>query len=130
MIVSRDVRGTVTIKLVNIPWDQVLDVILEDAGLGAIVEGNVMKISPLRTLRAMQEEIRLTARAREKTEPLITKIIRLRYARAEEVRPLVGPLLSPRGHIRVDLRTNSLLIIDTKPRVRAIEKLIKGPDNS
>jgi len=123
VIVAREVRGTVTIRLINIPWDQALDVVLEDAGLAATVEGNVMKIAPLRALRARQVEIQRAATSREQVEPLINKQIFINYADAAEIVPLTRPLLSGRGDIRIDSRTNSLLVRDTTPRVRAIEEL-------
>ena len=128
MVVAKNVAGTVTLKLNNIPWDQALDVVLEDAGLGAIVEGNVMKIAPLGTLQARQRAIRAASASKEEFEPLITKQIFVNYARAEELEPLADPLLSGRGEMRIDIRTNSVLVTDVPVRVNEIAELLEDLD--
>ena len=128
MIIARNVTGTVTLKLTNVPWDQALDVILEDAGLGAFIEGNVMRVAPLGTLQARQMAVRRAAESKEQLEPLTTQQVFINYADAEELIPLVDPLLSDRGDLRVDTRTNSVLITDTGVRVRQIEELIEDLD--
>lgn len=127
-VVSQDVKGTVTLKLTNVPWDQALDVVLEDAGLGALVEGNVIKIAPLRTLQARQNEIQQAASSKEQLEPLVTKQIFINYATGEELKPLIEPILSKRGELKIDTRTNSILVTDTEPRVAKIEELAKSLD--
>lgn len=128
MIIARNVGGTVTLKLNNVPWDQALDVILEDAGLGAFIEGNVMRVAPLGTLQARAQAVRKAAQTKEDLEPLITQQVFVNYATAEELVPLVEPLLSDRGDIRVDTRTNSVLVTDTGIRVNQIEELIDDLD--
>lgn len=128
MIISRNVSGTVTLKLTNVPWDQALDVILEDAGLGAFIDGNVLRVAPLGTLQARQKAVKKAAETSEELEPLITKQVFVNYATAEELIPLVEPLLSDRGELRVDVRTNSILINDTGVRVAQIEGLVADLD--
>jgi len=128
IIVSSDVKGTVTLKLSNVPWDQALDVVLEDAGLGAFVEGNVVKVAPLKALQQRQTAIQAAAKSKEQLEPLATRQVFVNYATAEELIPLAEPLLSDRGDIKVDTRTNSLLVTDTGPRVAQIEELVKSLD--
>jgi type IV pilus assembly protein PilQ len=128
MIISRNVTGTVTLKLTNVPWDQALDVILEDAGLGAFIDGNVLRVAPLGTLQARQKAVKKAAETSEELEPLITKQVFVNYATAEELIPLVEPLLSDRGELRVDVRTNSILINDTGVRVAQIESLVADLD--
>lgn len=128
MIISRNVTGTVTLKLTNVPWDQALDVILEDAGLGAFIDGNVLRVAPIGTLQARQKAVKKAAETSEELEPLITKQVFVNYATAEELIPLVDPLLSDRGELRVDIRTNSILINDTGVRVAQIENLVADLD--
>ncbi len=128
MVVSEDVSGKVTLKLHNVPWDQALDVILENAGLGAIVEGNVLKVASLKTLQARQSAMSRAVQSREKLEPLVTKQVFINYAKAEELVPLATPLLSSRGEMRIDVRTNSILVTDTRVRVNEIEELLKSLD--
>ena len=127
-IVSKDVKGTVTLKLSNVPWDLALDIVLEDAILGAVVEGNVIKVAPLKTIQTKQSAIQAAARSKEQLEPLITRQIFINYATADELTPLADPLLSQRGDIKVDTRTNSILVTDTASRVRQIEELVKSLD--
>jgi type IV pilus assembly protein PilQ len=128
IIIANNVTGTVTLKLSDVPWDQALDVVLEDAGLGAIVEGNVMKIAPLATLEKRQSDILAAARSKEQLEPLDTRQVFVNYARAEELVPLVSPLLSTRGIITVDTRTNSLLLTDIQSTIGYVEELINSLD--
>ncbi|HML96038.1 MAG TPA: type IV pilus secretin PilQ [Thermodesulfobacteriota bacterium] len=128
MIIASNVAGTVTLKLTNVPWDQALDVILEDAGLGAFLDGNVLRIAPLATLQARQRAVRKTVETNEELEPLITRQVFVNYATAAELIPLVDPLLSDRGELRVDTRTNSILINDTAVRAGQIESLVEDLD--
>jgi type II secretory pathway component GspD/PulD (secretin) len=128
MVISENVGGTVTLKLSNVPWDQALDVILENAGLGATVEGNVLKIAKLETLRARQTAVSQAAKSKEDLEPLVTRQVFVIYAKAEEVQSLADPLLSSRGEMRIDVRTNSILVTDTRSRVNEIEELLNNLD--
>jgi len=128
MVIARNVEGSVTLKLNNIPWDQALDLVLEDAGLGAVVDGNVLKIAPLKTLQARQKALQQASKSSEQFKPLITKQVFINYARAEELQPLVDPILSSRGDIRIDVRTNSVLITDIPARVAQITKLLQDLD--
>lgn len=128
MVVARGVKGSVTLKLNNVPWDQALDVILEDSGLGATVEGNVLKIATLASLQKRRQALSQVARTHEEFESLTTKQIFVNYAAAEDLEPLVDPLLSSRGEIRVDVRTNSLLITEIASRVTQIEELLVSLD--
>lgn len=127
-VISQDVKGTVTLKLTNVPWDQALDVVLADAALGALVEGSVIWISPIRTLQARLNEIQQAAASKEQIEPLITKQIFVNYSTGEELKSLIEPVLSKRGDLKVDVRTNSILVTDTAPRVAHAEELVKDLD--
>ena len=128
MVIAKNVEGSVTLKLNNIPWDQALDLVLEDAGLGAVVDGNVLKIAPLKTLQARQQALQRASKSSEQFKPLITKQVFVNYARAEELRPLVDPILSSRGDMRIDVRTNSVLITDIPARVAQITELLQDLD--
>jgi type IV pilus assembly protein PilQ len=128
IVTADDVSGNVTIRMRNVPWDQALDVVLEDARLGALVEGNVIKIAPLGTIQARQSAIQQAASSKEQLEPLITKQIFINYARGEDLKPLIDPLLSARGKLEIDVRTNSILVTDTESRIAQIEELAKSLD--
>ena len=118
VVLDPTVKGTVTLKLTDVPWDQALDVITRNQGLGYVLEGNVIRIAPLSRLE--QEE---TARARLEEErmlnaPLVTKIIPLSYAKASEMEAIVKRLLTRKGSTIVDRRTNTLIITDVEINYR------------
>ncbi|MGH7885004.1 MAG: type IV pilus secretin PilQ, partial [Thermodesulfobacteriota bacterium] len=128
VVIASDVQGTVTLKLDNVPWDQALDVVLEDSGLGATLDGNVMKIATLQTLQARQRAFSSATQAKEAVEPLATKQVFINYAQASELETLIDPVLSNRGEIRIDTRTNSILITDIESKINQIEELAKSLD--
>jgi type IV pilus assembly protein PilQ len=127
-VISQDVKGTVTLKLTNVPWDQALDVVLTDTALGALVEGSVIWISPIRSLQARLNEIQQAALSKEQIEPLVTKQIFINYSTGEQLKSLLEPILSKRGELKIDVRTNSILVTDTAPRVAQAEELVKNLD--
>jgi type II secretory pathway component HofQ len=112
VILDPAVRGTVTLKLTEVPWDQALDLITRNQGLGYTVEGNVIRIAPYSKIE--QEEIarRRVEEERMLNAPLATKMIRLSYAKATEMERIIKPFLTKKGSIIVDPRTNTLIITD------------------
>ena len=112
VILDPAVRGTVTLKLTEVPWDQALDLITRNQGLGYTVEGNVIRIAPYSKIE--QEEIarRRVEEERSLNAPLVTKMIRLSYAKATEMERILKPFLTKKGSIIVDPRTNTLIITD------------------
>lgn len=128
IVIASDVQGTVTLKLDNVPWDQALDVVLEDSALGATLDGNVMKIATLQTLQARQRALSSANQAKEAIEPLVTRQVFINYAQASELETLIDPILSTRGEIRIDTRTNSLLITDIESKIDQVEELAKSLD--
>lgn len=128
IVISSDVQGTVTLKLDNVPWDQALDVVLEDSALGATIDGNVMKIATLDTLQSRQRALSSATQAKEAVEPLVTRQVFINYAQASELETLIDPVLSGRGDIRIDIRTNSLLITDIESKIDQVENLAKSLD--
>ncbi|MCB0218056.1 MAG: type IV pilus secretin PilQ [Chrysiogenetes bacterium] len=122
IIAAADVQGTVSITLKNVPWDQALDIILETNGLGKKVIGNVIRIAPAEQLAA-EEEARLAAQqTQEQLEPLAFQIVPVNYADAGDLQPRIQEILSPRGTVTVDERTNALLIKDIR---RSIDQAIE-----
>lgn len=112
IIASDDVRGKVTLRLVDVPWDQALDVILKTNGLGQEAEGSVVRIAPVEQLRA-EREARLEAkRAQENLEDLTVRYTRISYARAADMVEAIEGVLSERGSVTFDERTNQLIIKD------------------
>ncbi len=112
IVVQPEVKGSVTVELENVPWDQALEQILKINGLGYEIEGTIMRIAPLALLRKEAEDSAALAEARAKQLPLQTIIKRLSYSKAKDMASLLsgGGMISDVARIAVDLRTNSLII--------------------
>ena len=128
VIAGDEVSGRITIRLVDVPWDQALDVILLTKGLGFMRVGNVVRIAPAGVLR-QEEEMRLQERrALEQLEDLIVKLQPVNFANVQEVRGMVSRLLSARGTVDVDKRTNTVIIKDIPSVIDEATALIKAID--
>ena len=128
IVTADDVTGNVTIRMRNVPWDQALDVVLQAKGLGMVRSGNLIRVAPLATLQK-ERELRIAA-ARQEFEltPLETRLIPVSYAQADELQARAKDLLSPRGSIAVDERTNVLIARDIAGNLNNIEELIRSLD--
>ena len=129
LVIDPQVTGSVDVALVDVPWDQALAVILRANRLGYEVDGTVVRIAPVATLAAEEEE----RRAREDELALAGELVvltrALGYARAADLADLVTrTVLSPRGQVQVDGRTNTLIIADLQERVDAMQALIEELD--
>ena len=128
IIAGDEVNGNVTIRLVEVPWDQALDVILMTKGLGFVRVGNVLRIAPSEVLKA-EEEVRLQERRnKEKLEDLEVKLMPVNYASVKDVEGLVKRLLSARGTVNLDERTNTLIIKDISSVIDEASALIAAID--
>ena len=130
MVVSDDVRGKITIKLDNVPWDQALDIILETKGLGKKESGNIMRIAPKEIFAQEAESTFRQNMMKEGAEPLMIKIIPVNYLNAEELRRVLEPLVTQgRGKVDAYKRTNSIIIRDVPKVVADVEELIRKLDH-
>ncbi|PKG34278.1 type IV pilus secretin PilQ [Psychrobacter sp. Sarcosine-3u-12] len=148
IVASDSVAGNITLRLINVPWDQALDIILKSKNLGKRENGRVILVAPATEL-AEQEARELEAQqAVESYAPLRTEYIRLSYAKAQDVLTLISKgrgssggsntgnanssanntLLSNRGTVTVDERTNTLIIKDVADSIENIHKLISKID--
>jgi len=144
IITTDEVKGKVTIRLVNVPWDQALDVILTTKNLIKMEEGNVLRITTLDSVRKdreekqKEEETLLKSRdTKLKLEEPWRKIIKVNYAKAEDIQKLLlekkdegKGFLSPQGSVKADKRTNTLIIQDVRNNLEEIEQLIKELDSA
>ena len=129
VVIDPSIQGTVDVALRDVPWDQALDIILQANQLGYSVEGTVVRISPLRVLAAEQAERQKLAEALALAGELETLTRTLSYARAEQVQPLItATVLSQRGSITTDPRTNTLIIRDLPERLQGIGGLLATLD--
>jgi type IV pilus assembly protein PilQ len=160
IIMSDDVTGLLTMRLVDVPWDQALDLILTSKGLGKTYAGNVMRIAPLKVLQEDAEARRATQKSIEEVAPLETEFIQLGYASVNDVSTILKgesvsegsaaqgaagqsgggsssqasgggiggegglKLLSERGSILLDERSNTMIITDTRERLNNIKRLV------
>jgi type IV pilus assembly protein PilQ len=132
MVTSDSVTGSLTLRLKNVPWDQALDIILKTKGLAMRKAGNVIMVAPAAEVAA-QEKLELESNKQiEKLAPLRTEMIQINYAKASDIANLLsskkGGLLSERGNISVDARTNTILVSDTADKIDGIRKLVGSLD--
>lgn len=128
VITSDDVDGAVTIRMRNVPWDQALDVILSAKGLGMVRKGNLIRVAP-QTVLEKERELAI-ARKKQQVElaPLETRLVPVSYATAKEMAKRIKELLSARGTVAVDERTNVLIVRDVVDALDDVEELIRSLD--
>src|SRR5690554_1648991 len=133
LVASDSVQGRVTLNLEDVPWDQALDLVLKSHGLASRQEGNVIVVAPAGEL-AQREQLELQSREQMETlAPLTSEYIEVRYARASDLAELLRGesgfgLLSERGRVAVDQRTNTLLIQDTADQIDEIMRTLERLD--
>ncbi len=128
IVVADDVGGTVTIRLRNVPWDQALAVILQSKGLGKVEYANMIRIAPLDRLQR-EREMEIARRQMEvKLAPIETRLIPVSYASAMELQSRVTPLLSERGSVAIDERTNTIIARDVGAALDQVEELTRALD--
>jgi type IV pilus assembly protein PilQ len=129
VILDPQVKGSVTLKLTEVPWDQALDLITKNQGLGYAIEGNVIRIAPLSRIAAEERQRAEANRQQMLSAPLMTKIKPLSYAKAMEVDKVVKRLLTEKGSSITDVRTNTIIITDIDTNIDAIVNLIDTLDS-
>jgi type IV pilus assembly protein PilQ len=160
-VVSDTVKGSLTLRLKDVPWDQALDLILDSKNLAMRRKGNVITVAPAPEVAAKEKANLEATKAVVELEPLVSELIQINYAKAEDIATLLksikavsntttagehpvfgsaatgittqsstssNTLLSPRGQVTVDERTNSLLIQDTAGKIREVRQLIAKLD--
>jgi len=129
VITSDDVVGSVTIKIKSVPWDQALDIILNAKGLGMVRRGNLIRVAP----QSVLEKEREMAIARQKQQvelaPLETRLIPVSYATASGLTGRVHDLLSARGTVSTDERTNMIVVRDVSGNLDDVEDLVRSLDS-
>lgn len=133
LVVADSVKGNLTLRLDGVPWQQVLDIILKVKGLDKRVEGNVVLIAPKAELDAQEKQVLEQAQMASELSALSSEILSIKYAKASEIADLlVGEgditMLSSRGSITVDERTNSLLLRDLSENITVIKDIIESLD--
>lgn len=128
IVVADDVGGTVTIRLRNVPWDQALAVILQSKKLGMVEQGNLLRIAPLDVLQKEREQEIERRKMEVELAPIETRLIPVSYASAADLEQRLQPLLSERGSISIDGRTNTLIARDVSAALNQVEELARALD--
>jgi type IV pilus assembly protein PilQ len=138
IVVSDEVQGRITLSLTDVPWDQVLDVVLSSRQLGAERNGNVLRITTLQALTIEKSNELIARRAAEAGAPRITRVFPISYANPNELAPILRAVSLPRtlpgepppgpndnNNIQIDVRTNSLIVQDLPETVDKVKKVIQ-----
>ena len=132
LVTSDSVTGNITLRLDGVPWDQALDVVLRIKGLDKRMDGSILMVAPAEELAAREAKDLLAKQKVEDLEPLYSEYIRLNYAKAEDFADLLktdtNSIISARGSVSVDQRTNTLLIKDTAKSIESIRRMIETLD--
>ena len=131
MVIDPDVQGTVDMILTDVPWDQALEVILRGNSLDYTVDGSIVRVAKIDTLKKEQESRQQLQRASADAGTLAVRTFSLSYAKAAQAAPLVKrAVLSQRGDVQIDERTNTLIITDLPARLETVSNLLATIDRA
>ena len=128
MVVGEGVKSKVTMKLVSVPWDQALDMILKMNGLGKIRQGNILWIDSLANIAKQQNEEAQAKDAKTKAEELVDRVFYIRNLQATELMTSLRQYLSPRGLMQMSQGSNALVVRDTENQIKVMKQLVDGLD--
>ena len=135
LVASDSVTGSITLRLQNVPWDQALDLVLKTRGLDSRQIGSVLMVAPAQEIAERERQEVEANKQLAELAPLQSEFIRIRYAKAIDVVGLFeagseegGSLISERGSVVVDERTNSIVVTDTAAKLAEIRDLIEKVD--
>jgi type IV pilus assembly protein PilQ len=128
LILSDEVKGTISLKLRQVPWDQALIMIMKAKKLGYTRSGNVIRIDSIADLRTEEDDAVKMAIAQKATDPLKVRLIPVSYAKIDDLKTQVTPFLSERGKVVGDTRTSSLVISDIAENIERVVKLVQSID--
>ncbi|EAR54596.1 putative fimbrial assembly protein [Photobacterium sp. SKA34] len=134
LVVSDSVSGNVTLRLDDVPWPQVLDIILQSKDLDKRVRGSVLLVAPKAELTANEHQVMEAKRKQQELLSLRSDLIQVNYAKATDIAELLSGnadgvgMLSERGSLHVDERTNALIIKDTPDNIRSIKDIVSSLD--
>lgn len=132
LITSDSVKGNVTLRLQNVPWDQALDIVLKSKGLDKRQQGNVVMVAPTEEIAMREKQELETLKQVADLGPLRSELIQINYAKGEDLAAILkeksNSLMTSRGNVTVDKRTNTLLIQDTDEKIGEIKALLRKLD--
>ena len=128
IVIGDGVKSKVTMKLMSVPWDQALDMILKMNGLGKIKQGNILWIDTLANIAKQEDEEARAKDAKVKAEDLVDRVFYIRNLQATELMTSLRQNLSPRGLMQISQGTNALVVRDTETKMTVLKQLIEGLD--
>jgi len=128
IIASDDVSGKISLRLKDVPWDQAFDIILQSRGLDSIKEGNIVRVAPASQIRAEKESHLASKKAQQKLEELEIEFVPVNYANAAELVSQIQAVLTDRGTVNSDSRTNTLIVKDVRDAINSVLNLVKKLD--
>jgi type IV pilus assembly protein PilQ len=128
IVVGEGVKAKVTMKLVGVPWDQALDMLLKMNNLGMIREGNIVWIDSLANIAKQQDEEAKAKESKTKAEDLVTRVLYVQNITAQELQTTLRQYVGPRGQLQVNAASNALVVQDTESRVAAFAELVRSLD--
>ncbi len=128
MVVGEGVKSKVTMKLISVPWDQALDMILKMNGLGKIRQGNILWIDSLANIAKQENEAAQAKDAKVKGEELVDRVFYIRNLPAMEIMTSLRQYISSRGLMQFSLGSNALIVRDTESKIAVMKQLVDGLD--
>jgi type IV pilus assembly protein PilQ len=124
VLVGDDVKGNITLRLIDVPWDQALRLILDTKNLDMLREGNVVRILPKDKIRAMRQAELTAVKEERELEPLVTEVISVSYTALGNIAGPAGELLTDRGKITPDNRNKQLIVTDIPSVIEEVKRLV------
>ncbi|MEQ1793570.1 MAG: type IV pilus secretin PilQ [Nitrospira sp.] len=128
IVVGEGVKAKVTMKLVSVPWDQALDMLLKMNGLGMIRQGTIVWVDTLTNIAKQQDEEARAKEAKTKAEELVDRVFYIRNIQAQELQTALRQYLSPRGVMNISAGSNALIVRDTENKLAVMKQLVDGLD--
>ncbi len=128
IVVGEGVKSKVTMKLVSVPWDQALDMLLKMNGLGMIRQGSIVWVDSLASIAKQQDEEARAKDAKIKAEEVVDRVFYIRNLQAQELMQSLRQNLSPRGLMQFNAGSNALIVRDVESKLAVIKQLVEGLD--
>jgi type IV pilus assembly protein PilQ len=126
LVIPDEVQGRITLHLADVPWDEALGIVLRTKGLGMERSGNVIQVDTEERILERTRKRAEIANARKATAPLVTILIPLSHAKAADLKPIVASMLTDRGRVEIDARTNTLIVTDVAAETGTLEQSLHG----
>jgi len=128
IVVTDEVKKRVTVRLVDVPWDQAMDLLIDTNGLGKEQMGNVVRISTAGQMKSERDALSAAQKAQENLEPLQTAYLNVNYAKVKELVDKIKPVLSPRGVVFPDDRSNTIVVRDIRKGIEDANEIASRLD--